>query len=208
MSRCVLSSCLALVVVAGSALADSATTNRLPEVVVTATRTSTPVADVGNSVTVISQAEIVNSQARTLPDLLRESAGVSVVQSGGPGGQTSVFTRGLNSNQTLFMIDGVRVNSPVFGTAMLANLTPNQVERIEIVRGPQSTLYGADSVGGVVNIITRKGSGPLTGSATLEGGSYGTFNQLAEISGGLKRLGLPSTSTSTAASPLAARTTL
>ena len=188
MSRCVLSSCLALVVVAGSALADSATTNRLPEVVVTATRTSTPVADVGNSVTVISQAEIVNSQARTLPDLLRESAGVSVVQSGGPGGQTSVFTRGLNSNQTLFMIDGVRVNSPVFGTAMLANLTPNQVERIEIVRGPQSTLYGADAVGGVVNIITRKGSGPLTGSATLEGGSYGTFNQLAEISGGQGKL--------------------
>ena len=183
--RCfVLSSCLAVIVVTGSALADSATTNRLPDVVVTATRNATPVTEVGSSVTVISQAEIANSQARTLPDLLRESAGVSVVQSGGPGGQTSVFTRGLNSNQTLFMIDGVRVNSPVFGTAMLANLTPNQVERIEIVRGPQSTLYGADALGGVVNIITHKGTGPLTGSATLEGGSYGTFNQLAEISGG------------------------
>ena len=183
--RCfVLSSCLALIVVTGFALADSATTNRLPDVVVTATRNATPVTDVGSSVTVISQAEIANSQARTLPDLLRESAGVSVVQSGGPGGQTSVFTRGLNSNQTLFMIDGVRVNNPVFGTAMLANLTPNQVERIEIVRGPQSTLYGADALGGVVNIITHKGTGPLTGSATLEGGSYGTFNQLAEISGG------------------------
>ena len=184
MSRCVLPSCLAFLVVAGSVRADSATTNRLPDVVVTATRNATPLADVGSSVTVISQAEIANSQARTLPDLLRESAGVNVVQTGGPGGQTSVFTRGLNSNQTLFMIDGVRVNSPVFGTAMLANLTPNQVERIEIVRGPQSTLYGADALGGVVNIITHHGTGPLTGSATLEGGSYGTFNQLAEISGG------------------------
>ena len=184
MRRIVLSSCFSAAVVTGTVLADSATTNRLPEVVVTATREATPLENVGSAVTVISHAEIVNSQVRSLPDLLRESAGLSVVQSGGPGGQTSIFTRGLNSNQTLLMIDGVRVNSPVFGTAMLANLTPDQVERIEIVRGPQSTLYGADAMGGVVNVITRKGTGPLTGSATLEGGSYGTFNQLAEISGG------------------------
>ena len=181
--RCfVLLSCLAAVVVTGSALADSATTNRLPDVVVTATRNATPVTEVGSSVTVISRAEIANSQVRTLPDLLRESAGVSVVQSGGPGGQTSVFTRGLGSGQTLFMIDGVRINNPVFGTASLANLTPDQVERVEIVRGPQSTLYGADAMAGVINIITCKGTGPLSGAVTLEGGSYGTFNQLANVS--------------------------
>ena len=196
MRRFVLSSCLAVVAVTtGTALADSTTTNRLPEatstttnqlseIVVTATRVATPLEEIGSAVTVISREEIVNSQARSLPDLLRESVGMNVAQSGGPGGQTSVFTRGLNSNQTLFMIDGVRVNSPVTGLTPLANMTSDQIERIEIVRGPQSTLYGADAMGGVVNIITRKGTGPLAGSVTLEGGSYGTFNQSAEISGG------------------------
>jgi vitamin B12 transporter len=196
MRRFVLPFCLAAVAVAGSARADSASTNRspevvtrLPEVVVTATREATPLDDVGNAVTVISHDEIVNSQARSVPDLLRESAGLSVVQSGGPGGQTSVFTRGLNSDQTLFMIDGARINSPVTGLAALANLTPDQVERIEIVRGPQSTLYGADAMGGVVNIITRKSAGPPTGSVTLEGGSYGTFDQLADVSFATNKFG-------------------
>ena len=192
MRRIVLSSCLAVVAVTGSVLADSTTnrlpdaasttTNRLPEVVVTATRVATPLEEVGSAVTVISREEIVNSQARSLPDLLRESAGMNVVQSGGPGGQTSVFTRGLSSKETLFLIDGVRVGDPLMGPPTLANITPDQVERIEIVRGPQSTLYGSDAMGGVVNIITRKGTGPLAGSMTLEGGSYGTFNQLANIS--------------------------
>ena len=181
MRRFVLSSCLAVIAVTGSVRADSTTTNRLPEVVVTATRVATPMEDVGSAVTVIGHDEIVNSQTRSLPDLLRESAGMTVVRTGGPGGQVSVFTRGLNSNQTLFMIDGVRVNNPVFGTAGLATMTPDQIERVEIVRGPQSTLYGADAMGGVVNIITRKGTGPLSGSVTLEGGSYGTFNQIATV---------------------------
>ena len=160
-----------------------AQTNRLSEVVVTATRVPTPLEDVGSAVTVISHDEIVNSQAQSVADLLRESAGLAVVQSGGPGGQVSVFTRGLNSNQTLFLLDGARINSPVAGVPALASLTPDQIERIEIVRGPQSTLYGADAMGGVINIITRKGTGPLSGSATLEGGSYNAFRQIAEFSG-------------------------
>jgi vitamin B12 transporter len=107
-----------------------------------------------------------------------------VVQSGRPGGQVSVFTRGANSNQTLFLIDGARIGSPLNGLVTLSNLTSDQIERIEVVRGPQSTLYGADALGGVVNIVTRKGGGPLGGSATLEGGSYNSFRQIVDLWGG------------------------
>ena len=155
----------------------------LPTVVITATRTLTPLENVGSAVSVITREQIEKSQARSLPDLLRTVPGVSVAQSGRPGGQTSVFVRGLNSNQTLFLIDGARITNPLNGLVTLSNLTPDQVERIEVVRGPESTLYGADAMGGAINIITKKGAGALSGSATLEGGSNNAFRQGLELSG-------------------------
>ena len=160
---------------------------RLGETVVTPTRTATPLENVGSAVTVLTREEIERSQTRAVSDLLRRVPGVSVVQSGRPGGQVSVFTRGLNSNQTLFLIDGARIGSPLNGLVTLSNLTPDQVERIEVVRGPQSTLYGADALGGVVNIVTRKGGGPFGGSATLEGGTYDSFRQIVDLWGGTKK---------------------
>jgi vitamin B12 transporter len=180
--------CLAL---ASAAAAEEVFTNavrQLPPVIVTATRIPTPPEDVGSAVTVISRDQIEESQARSVTELLRDVPGVSVVQSGRPGGQTSVFLRGVNSNQTLFMIDGARINNPLNGLVTLANLTPDQIERIEIVRGPQSTLYGADAIGGVINIITRKGTGKPTGSISLEGGSHNLFRQSADVSGAYSNL--------------------
>ncbi len=156
---------------------------RLGEIVVTPTRTEAPLEEVGSAVSVITREQIEHSQARSIVEALHNVPGLSVVQSGRPGGQASVFLRGLNSNQTLFLIDGARIGNPLAGLVTLSNFTSDQIERIEIVRGPQSTLYGADALGGVINIITRKGAGPPTGSATLEGGTHNSFRQAGEISG-------------------------
>ena len=112
--------------------------------------------------------------------------GLNVVQTGGPGGQTSVFMRGTNSNHVKVLIDGIDVSDPSnpnrsfdFGQLLTAD-----IERIEVLRGPQSGLYGADAIGGVISIITKKGEGPPKATATVEGGSFGTFNQTASLSGG------------------------
>ena len=174
-------SALALVPLVPSAVAEPAV--RLEEVVVTPTRTPSPLDEVGSAVSVVTREQLEQRQARNVIDALRDVPGVSVVQSGRPGGQASVFLRGLNSNQTLFLIDGARIGNPLAGLVTLSNLTSDQIERIEIVRGPQSTLYGADALGGVINIITRKGGGPVAASATLEFGSNQSYRQSGEISG-------------------------
>ncbi len=175
-------------VIAQQPSAANVTTNRLPEIVVTADRIPTPVKSVGSDVTVITSNELEQAQIRSLPDALRNVPGLAVVQSGQPGGQTSVFMRGLNSNQTLFLLDGARFNNPINGFVTLANLMPEQVDRIEVVEGPQSTLYGADALGGVVNIVTRKGQGPPEGSVAVEAGSYNTIREMAGASGSWSNL--------------------
>ena len=110
--------------------------------------------------------------------------GLDVVQSGTPGSVTSVFTRGTNSNQTLILIDGVRMNSPYFGVYDWSALTTENIERIEIVRGPFSALYGSDAIGGVVQIFTRKGAAGFTGRATGAAGNEGQGEGSAFVSGG------------------------
>src|ERR1051326_3696195 len=185
MRCCLLLSSLVVAVASGvSAQEPSASTNQaMPEVVVTATRTPTPLEQIGSAATVITREQIEQSQATTVADLLRQGPAMAVVQAGRTGGQISVFLRGANSNQSLFLIDGARVGSPLNGLVTLANLTPDQIERIEIIRGPQSTLYGADALGGVINIITRQGAGQPTGSASLAGGSHSLFRQSGDVSG-------------------------
>jgi vitamin B12 transporter len=149
------------------------------------TRLPTPEDQVGSSVTVISGDDIKRKQQQTLPDALQEAPGLNIVQTGGPGGTTSVFMRGANANHTKVFIDGIDASDPSVanGSFDFANMLASDIDRIEVLRGPQSGLYGSDAIGGVVNIVTRKGSGPghLTGS--LEGGSFGTFNQTAGASG-------------------------
>ncbi len=151
----------------GPALAQPVTV--LPDLVVTATHVPTPLADIPAGVTVIDQATILGRGYATLADALADVPGLRIVPSGGPGGNASVFIRGTNSDHVLVLRDGMPLNDPSdpggafnFGTETLAD-----VQRIEIVRGPMSSLYGSGAVGGVINLITRKGSGAPHGSVTL-----------------------------------------
>lgn len=157
----------------------------LPEVVVTATRVPTPLEQTGLSVTVITAEEIARRQHRTLVDVLRAVPGVSTVQFGPPGAATSVYIRGGNPDHTLVLLDGVRANDPSTsgGQFNVAHLLADMIERVEIVRGPMSTQYGSDAIGGVINVITRKGSGAPKLSASLEGGSFGTVAASSTLQG-------------------------
>lgn len=158
---------------------------RLEEVVVTASRIPEDVSKTAADVTVITRQEIEERQVHTVAEALRFVPALNVVQSGTPGSVTSVFARGGNSSHTLVLIDGVRVNSPTNGIFDFANLTTEGVERIEIVRGPASALYGSDGLTAVINIISRKGEGAVRGSVRGEFGSYQTFRERAQSSGGV-----------------------
>ena len=151
-------------------------------VIVTATRTPTPIEEVLASVVVIDRDEIERSLAGDAGDLLRFHAGLDIARTGGPGQTTSLFIRGAESNHTLVMVDGVRINPGTIGQPALQNLAPELIERIEVVKGPRSALYGTDAIGGVVNVITRRGS--LDGwSAQLGYGDYDTRE--ASVIGGV-----------------------
>jgi|HubBroStandDraft_4_1064222.scaffolds.fasta_scaffold57878_1 vitamin B12 transporter len=157
----------------------------LPRIIVSATRVPTPEDEVASSVTLITAADIDAQQARTLPDVLASVPGLNVVQTGGPGGQTSIFMRGTNSNHVKFFVDGIDVSDPSTPTDTfdLEHLLLADVDRIEVLRGPQSGLYGSDAIGGAISIITKTGAGPPTATALLEGGSFGTLNQMGSVSG-------------------------
>lgn len=161
----------------------------MDDLVVTATRLPTPRRQVASSVTVITAEDIQRRQFRSVSDALRSVPGVHVVRSGGPGQQTSVFMRGANSNHTLVLIDGIEVSDPSSpaGAVDFSSLLLDNIERIEVVRGPQSTLYGSDAIGGVIHITTRRGEGDLHGAGKLEGGSDNTFNQQASAAGSTDR---------------------
>jgi vitamin B12 transporter len=165
--------------------APTASNVRPTDSVVTATTSPTPDQNVASSVTVITGKDLEREQRRTVADALRAVPGLNVVQTGAVGGQTSVFMRGTNSNHVKIYIDGIDVSDPsvVTGAFDFGHLTVSDVERIEVLRGPQSGLYGANSLGGVISIVTKQGKGPPRTSAYFEGGSFGTFNQGASLSG-------------------------
>lgn len=151
---------------------DSARTT-LNEIVVTATKTETPYYAIGSSVSVITSKEIHERQLKTVVDVLREEPGLSIVEQGGPGKLAYVFMRGSNTNHTLVIVDGVTMNdaSSPNNAFDFSTLNTNDVDRIEIVRGPQSTLYGSDAIAGIVNIITKQGTNKPQYSFSVEGGS-------------------------------------
>src|SRR5262249_54585371 len=156
-----------------------------PRTTISPTSLSTPLEQVPSSVTVITAQDIEQQQRRTAPDALAAVPGINVVQSGGPGALTSIFMRGTNSNHVKVLIDGIDVSDPSnpnrvfdFGQLLTADIA-----QIEVLRGPQGGLYGADALGGVIAITTKKGEGPPTITSTVEGGSFGTFNQFANASG-------------------------
>lgn len=157
-------------------------------IVVSATRIETPINEIGSSITLIPAEEIERKQERTLPDVLRAVPGLNVVQTGGPGGKTSLFTRGTNSNHTKVLIDGIDANDPSQdGVFDFGQVLTSDIAQVEVLRGPQSSLYGSDALGGVVNIVTKQGEGPPQVHGMLEGGSFETFNQSASVSGSTSR---------------------
>lgn len=155
----------------------------LPEIVVTASKWDEPGGAVTQAMSVITRREIEQKGATFIADVLRSDSALSIVQNGGAGKNTTLFLRGGDGKQLLVLMDGVRLNSPSTGAADLSGILTDDIERIEIIKGPQSTLYGSEAMAGVVNIITRKGKGELRGSLRVEGGSFGTFKTSGTISG-------------------------
>ncbi len=165
----------------------SAFATDIDPIIVTATRTAQTADETLSSVTVITRKEIERQQAQSVQDLLRGIPGVDIANNGGPGKATSVFLRGTESDHVLVLIDGVKVGSATLGSAAFQNIPVEQIERIEIVRGPRSSLYGSEAIGGVIQIFTRKGGGALKPFFSIGGGSYQTYSASAGVSGGGER---------------------
>jgi vitamin B12 transporter len=167
---------LAISAAAGPAFADTAPLT--PEILVTAGAEPVPTKEVSSSYTIITAQDIAAHQYQTLPQALQSVPGMNVVQSGGPGSVTSVFSRGTNSNQTLVLLNGQPIADPSQPTGgfNFADMTLDNVERIEVVRGPQSALYGSQAIGGVINIITKHGASKPSNTLTVEAGTRGSLN--------------------------------
>jgi len=159
------------------------------EIVVTATRLETPAKEIASSITVITKEELEKSKKNTVLEILEGVLGITTIQNGPPGGVCSVFLRGANSEHTLVMIDGVEINNPISPSRScdISHFSLDTVERIEILRGAQSTLYGSDALGGVINIITKKGEGRPRFLFSSSGGSYRSLVNNAELSGSIER---------------------
>lgn len=165
------------------AMADQPEVVQVPDVIVSATKTEIPAKQATSAVEVITGEELERKKIKTVIDGLRLAQGVFATSSGGPGTQASVKMRGAFARHTLVMIDGVIVNSPTDGAYNFANLSAENIDRIEILRGAQSMLYGSDAIGGVISIYTKKGAGKPTASAFIEYGSFATFREGGQISG-------------------------
>ncbi len=158
----------------------SAGATDLDKIVVTGTRTDVAIEDSLVPAQVINREEIERTQARSLPELLKGRAGINLTNQGGAGKLTSVFLRGAESDHVLVLVDGVRIGSATAGLASFQDLPVDQIERIEIVRGPRSSLYGSEAIGGVIQIFTRSGGLGFSPHFRIGGGS----NNLREASAG------------------------
>lgn len=155
----------------------------LGTVVVSATRTEEPLESVTSSVSVVTERDIAQRQTTTVVEALRDVPGVDVVQPGSPGTAASVFIRGANSDQVLVRVDGIEVNSATLGGFNFGNLMTDNVGSIEVLRGAGGTLYGSEAIGGVINVMTKRGEGPTRWSLASAGGSGGTASELGTVSG-------------------------
>ncbi|MXW85263.1 MAG: TonB-dependent receptor plug domain-containing protein, partial [Boseongicola sp. SB0667_bin_21] len=153
-------------------------------VIVTASRSAETVDETLVPVTVITREQIERSGATTLPEVLSTVPGVVIVRNGGAGQQASVLLRGTESRHVLVLIDGVRVGSATLGATPFQHIPLDQVDRVEVVRGPRSSLYGSDAIGGVIQIFTRRGKGAPQSSLTVRTGTHETGEVSAGISGG------------------------
>ena len=164
-------------------------THQREPVTVTATRTAQTADAVLASMTVITREDIERQQVRSVHDLLRGAPGINIVNNGGPGKSTFMQMRGTETDQILVLIDGIKVGNATSGTTPFENIPIEQIERIEIVRGPRSSLYGSEAIGGVIQIFTRRGDGKKGFRPTFSfgGGSYGSLNGSIGLSGNNKQ---------------------
>jgi vitamin B12 transporter len=160
----------------------------LEEIVVTATRVEEPTGETTSDVRVIKEEDIKKAAVDFITDVLRKVPELNLLQNGGVGKVATVLLRGGNSSQTLVMVDGVKVNSPTLGTFDFSGISVNDIERVEIVKGPQSTFYGSEAMAGVINIITKKGKGKPGIDTSFESGSFGTYKPSFTFSGGDEKL--------------------
>lgn len=187
--NCFTSAAIALAI---SAFALPATAqSNLEQMVITANRLEQSVDSLMAATTVITRQEIESSMAQNLNDLLLGTAGIQMVQSGGQGSQTSLFLRGTESDHTLILIDGVQVTTATGGAGRLEFIPLDQIERIEIVRGPRSSIYGSEAIGGVLQIFTRSGGeNAFDGSINLTAGTESTTNSNLNLSGRIENTSL------------------
>jgi len=153
------------------------------EVVTSATKTPVPVSHLTSAVEVITAEEMKRQNYKTVVEALRMAQGLAVQQSGGPGTEATVRIRGGSTSQTLVLIDGAIVNSATLGLYSFANLTTDNIERVEILRGAQSMLWGSDAMGGVINIVTKRGTDKPKASSFFEYGSFNSIREGGEVSG-------------------------
>jgi len=174
---------LCIAAVSSSSFAQSETEQSLQPVVVTATRTPEKAGDVLSDVVTISAQQIAQSGQTSLVDLLQQQRGIEIARNGGPGTTASVFLRGANSNQVVLLIDGVRSASSTTGQPLWSAVPLSDIDHIEIVYGPLATLYGADAVGGVIQVFTKKGAGAPHLTFSAGAGRYGEQDESAGVSG-------------------------
>jgi vitamin B12 transporter len=162
------------------------------EIIVTGTLLDTTLENTASSVSVLSEQDLQDGQYRNAITALRQVPGVDIVQSGANGGNAAVFLRGGNSEHTLVLLDGMELNNPATANRSfnMANVTLENIERIEVIRGPQSTIYGSDAMGGVINLISKKAKEGVHANVSSEAGSYNSFTQLGNISYGSEKLDL------------------
>lgn len=164
-------------------LQDAAPVVDTEEVVVSATKTPVPISQLTSAVEVITGEDLERRNVKTVVDALRLAQGVAVFSNGGPGSSSNVRIRGGAADHTLVLLDGAIMNSGTLGSFNFANLTTDNIERIEILRGAQSMVWGSDAMGGVVNIVTKKGEGPSTVSGFFEYGSFASIREGGRYSG-------------------------
>lgn len=160
--------------------------DQIDTIVVTATRTAQPREHTGTSISVITAQDLANRQIVAVSDALAETPGLTIVRNGGLGQTTAIGLRGATAGQSLVLIDGVRINDPsaTDGPALIGDVLVNNIERIEVLRGPQSTLYGSDAIGGVINILSKRGGPtPFALTASGEAGSFDTYRLNAAANG-------------------------
>lgn len=163
--------------------AHAATGSTLDELLVTASRQATRVSEALADVTVIDREELSAAGQSTLEEILARQPGLELGANGSFGATSSIYVRGTNSNHVLLLVDGMRVGSATSGTVAWSRLPVDQIERIEILRGPASALYGSDAIGGIVQVFTRQGDGPARFSGEIGGGSYGTHSASGGVTG-------------------------